>query len=322
MLDARRLARRGAQTVCVRQHVHQPPVPALPAAHPSPRGVWLPAAVRCAATRLDTAAQELSASETATDPRAAAGNGSSASQHRLDSVPADVLTDDNAAAAERRASGRLASPSGGATLKPVAVARCHTLDAEVCHGCMSIPVLASLRSRRMEALLSPVSALAASLDALCLHCKGMHATHLVRNADVLRRGCGSAQSRSGARMPPVWRLCQWRRAMGSAAATGRQRPPMAAGMAISSDRMVEAPACSAQHVNASLRAMSAAAPPSTTLRRRLRTGLVQTCCIRGCTSRPAARRRPTRRGPPRRRQPARGAVPSAASERPGCGVAR
>jgi len=142
MIAACRLARQGAGTARMRQHPHQPPVPAFPAAHPLPRGFWRPAAVFCAATRLETAAQELSASGTATDARAAAGNGSAThSQHSLDSVPADVLTDNDSAMAERRASGRLASTSGGGQVDPVAAARCHTLAAEVRHICTPTIVL-------------------------------------------------------------------------------------------------------------------------------------------------------------------------------------
>ena len=225
---SRRLARQGAGVASLRQHLHQQPAPAPPAAHLVPRGLWRPAAVCCAATKLQTAAQELSAAEPAEAATEAAGSGSGhhTPHSGLDTAPAaEVLTGDDAAAAERRASGWLASTSAGGTVEPVAVARCHTLAAEVC--CLPGPATCARSMQQECGRKWPL--VGATFLFVVLHEGQAHAGPLAQHADVLRRGGGGAQSRGRARWPPVRRLRQRRRAMGGAAAAGRQRPPVAAG---------------------------------------------------------------------------------------------
>ena len=131
MVAARRLARQGAGVAHTRHHSRQPVVLAVPPARAVPRGLGRPAAVCCASTNVETAAQALSAAGAATDAKAAGDGSTHHSQHSRDTDPAKVLTDEDAFAAERRASGRSASTSAGGNVEPVAVARCHTLAAQV-----------------------------------------------------------------------------------------------------------------------------------------------------------------------------------------------
>ena len=79
-----------------------------------------------------SAAQDIDNIEIVGEEQVGAPTGTSAASGDTLAALPDAVTEDDAAAAERRASGRLASTSeAGGGLEPVAVARCHTLAAEV-----------------------------------------------------------------------------------------------------------------------------------------------------------------------------------------------
>jgi hypothetical protein len=111
------------------------PAASTPASAAQRRCGWRRPAPHChAAAQCQTSdVQQVSVLETDSEEPAVAPNGIDAKPGDALSALSDAAAADDAAAAERRASGQAASTSqAGIIVEPVAVARCHTLAAEVC----------------------------------------------------------------------------------------------------------------------------------------------------------------------------------------------